>query len=136
MLNKEQAAQVSQRLMQPDLCTPWGIRTLSDQAYYYNPFMYHCGTIWPFDNAIAAIGLQRNGFAMEAHSIAQRVLQAIHAISNPVELYMVLAPSHIRLPKLDHEWMLVDYFEACSVQAWTAAAIIYLASLLLSNQPD
>ena len=136
ILNKEQTAQVSQRLMQPDLCTPWGIRTLSDQAYYYSPFMYHCGTIWPFDNAIAAIGLQRNGFAMEANSIAQRVLQAINAISNPVELYMVLAPSHIRLPKLDHEWMLVDYFEACSIQAWTAAAIIYLTSLLLSNQPD
>jgi glycogen debranching enzyme len=131
ILNSEQAKGVSQRMMKPDLCTHWGIRTLSDQAYYYNPFLYQCGTVWPFDNAITAIGMRRYGFDAEAHRLAQGVLQAIQAISNPVELYMVLSPAHIRLPKLDYEWMLVDYFQACNVQAWTAAGIIYLASLLL-----
>jgi hypothetical protein len=30
--------------------------------------------------------------------------------------------------------MLVDYFEACAVQAWTAAGILYLATLLLCAQ--
>lgn len=136
ILNKEQAAQVSLRLMQPDLCTHWGIRTLSDQAYYYNPFLYQCGTVWPFDNAITAVGLRRYGFDAEARRIAQSILQAIEATNDPVELYMVLSPSHhIRLPKLEHEWVLVDYFEACNVQAWTAAAMIYMTSLLLSDQP-
>lgn len=131
ILNKEQAAQIIRRLMQPDLCTQWGIRTLSDRAYYYNPFQYQCGTVWPFDNAIAAVGLRRYGFDAEARRIAQGVLQAIKATNDPVELYMVLSPSHIRLPKLEHKWVLVDYFEACSVQAWTAAAMIYMTSLLL-----
>jgi glycogen debranching enzyme len=130
ILNNEQAGQISRRLMQPDLCTHWGIRTLSEQAYYYNPFLYQCGTVWPFDNAITTVGLRRYGFDAEARCIAQGILQAIQASNNPVELYMVLSPSHIRLPKLDHQWLLIDYFEACSVQAWTAAAIIYLASLL------
>lgn len=131
ILDQDQAEKVGQRLMKPDLCTPWGLRTLSEQAYYYNPFLYQCGTIWPFDNAIAAVGLHRYGLSVESHRLAHSILEAIQAINNPVELYMVLAPSHVRLPKLDHEWMLIDYFEACDVQAWTAAGILYLASLLL-----
>lgn len=136
MLNGEQAAHISQRLMQPDLCTSWGLRTLSDRAYYYNPFLYQCGTVWPFDNAIAAVGLRRYGFSAEASRIARAILQAILATNNPVELYMVLSPSSIRSPKLDHDWVLLDYVEACNVQAWTSAGIIYLTSLLLSGQPE
>lgn len=136
ILNRERAAQISQRLMQPDLCTTWGIRTLSDQAYYYNPFLYQCGTVWPFDNAIIAIGLRRYGFEAEARKLAQGILQAIEATHNPVELYMILSPAHIRLPKLDQQWILVDYVEACNVQAWTAAAMIYMTSLLLAQKPE
>ena len=131
ILNKEQAEQVGQRLMRPDLLTPWGVRTLSDQAYYYNPFMYHCGAVWPFDNAVITVGLQRYGFNVEARSIAQRILQAMHATNDPVELYMVLPSLWIRSPQIQQEWVLVDYFYASSIQAWTAAAILYLASLLL-----
>src|SRR5258708_20011077 len=56
-LNDIQPEQIRTRLMQPDILTPWGLRTLSSSAYYYNPLMYHCGAIWPFDNAVAAIGL-------------------------------------------------------------------------------
>lgn len=134
MLTGEQAREVSERLMKPDLFTPWGLRTLSDQAYYYNPFLYQCGTVWPFDNAIIALGMHRYGFEALSRRIAQGILAAIQEISNPVELYMVLSPAHVRLPKLDHQWMLIDYFEACDVQAWTAAGILYLTTLLLFGQ--
>lgn len=133
ILGGEQAAYISQRLMQPDLCTTWGIRTLSDQAYYYNPSLYQCGTIWPFDNAIAAVGLQRYGYHTEAARIAQGILRAIQAMQSPVELYMVLGSSSIRWPKIDYPWILLDYAQACNVQAWTSAGIIYLTSLLLSS---
>lgn len=135
ILNSEQASQISQRLMQPDLCTPWGVRTLSDQAYYYNPLLYQCGTIWPFDNAVIAVGLQHQGFNAEARSIALRILQAIEAIQNPVELYMALPTSRIRLPRLTEDWALVDYYESTTIQAWTAAGMIYLSSLLLYGEP-
>lgn len=134
MLSVERAREVSERLMRPDMCTPWGLRTLSEQAYYYNPFLYQCGTIWPFDNAIIAVGMQRYGFQALSHQIAQGILEAIAEIQNPVELYMVLSPTHIRLPKLDHRWLLIDYFESCAVQAWTAAGILYLTTLLLCRQ--
>jgi glycogen debranching enzyme len=134
ILSPAQAEEIGERLMRPDLSTPWGLRTLSEQSYYYNPFLYQCGTVWPFDNAIIALGMHRYGFDTYSRQIALGVLTAIREISNPVELYMVLSPAHIRLPKLDHQWMLVDYFEACTVQAWTAAGILYLATLLLSGE--
>jgi len=131
VIDKQQAEQISQRLVQPDMLTPWGVRTLSEQAYYYNPFMYHCGAVWPFDNAVIAAGLHRYGFNAEAHRIAHTVLQAICTIDAPVELYMVLPSGWIRSPRIEQEWVLMDYFYASSFQAWTMAAILYLASLLL-----
>jgi glycogen debranching enzyme len=131
MLSARQAGRVCERLMRPDLCTPWGLRTLSEQAYYYNPFRYQCGTVWPFDNAIIALGMHRSGFGAQSRQIAGGILEAIAAFGNPVELYMVLAPGHIRLPRIDQRWLLLDYFESCNVQAWTAAGILYLTTLLL-----
>ena len=131
VIDKQQAEQICRRLVQPDMLTPWGVRTLSEQAYYYNPFMYHCGAVWPFDNAVITVGLQRYGFNTEARRIAQTILQAIHTIDDPVELYMVLPSGWIRSPRIEQAWVLVDYFYASSVQAWTAAVILYLVSLLL-----
>jgi glycogen debranching enzyme len=130
-LEKAQAERICRRLMMPDMLTPWGIRTLSQHAYYYNPTTYHCGAVWPFDNAVIASGLLRYGHKMEAHTISSSVLQAILAFDNPVELYTV-QPSHwVRSHQIDQEWFLADYFDACGVQAWTAAAILYMTSMLL-----
>ena len=131
VIDKQQAEQICRRLVQPDMLTPWGVRTLSEQAYYYNPFMYHCGAVWPFDNAVIAAGLQRYGFNPEARRVAHTILQAFLAIDDPIELYVVLPSSWIRSPRIEQAWALVDYFYANGVQAWTAAAILYMASLLL-----
>lgn len=136
ILDAEQAGKVCARLMRPDLCTPWGLRTLSDQAYYYNPFLYQCGTVWPFDNAIIARGMHRYGFEAQSRQLARGILEAIAQMQSPVELYMVLTPAQIRLPRIEQRWLLIDYFEACNVQAWTAAGILYLTTLLLAAEPQ
>ena len=47
----------------------WGIRTLSNDTGGYNPISYHCGRVWPHDNAICAAGLMRYGFVDEAHRV-------------------------------------------------------------------
>jgi glycogen debranching enzyme len=130
-LEAEQAQQICQRLLRPDLLTPWGIRTLSETAYYYNPSKYHCGAVWPFDNAVIAAGMMRYGFQDEARHIAHTILQAIHSIDEPVELYVVLPSSWIRSPRITQPYVLVDYYYASSLQAWTAAATLYLVSLHL-----
>ena len=130
-LEQEQAVQIAARLLQPDMLTPWGLRTLSEKAYYYNPLSYHCGSIWPFDNAVVAIGLQKYGFDAEAHRIAKAVLEAMLAFDKPVELYTVQPSRWIRSHRIEQDWFLADYFRACDVQAWTAAAILYFTALLI-----
>jgi len=130
-LKKAQAASVCKRLMQPDMLTPWGLRTLSEHAYFYNPLTYHCGAVWPFDNAVIAVGMWRCGFNTEACIIAERVLQALLAFDNPVELYTVQPSRWLRSHHIEQEWFLADYLHTCKVQAWTAASMLYLTSLLL-----
>jgi len=130
-IEKSQAEQMCNRLLQPDMLTPWGLRTLSEHAYYYNPIMYHCGAVWPFDNAIAIIGLRRYGFKAEAERIARGVMHAVLAFDAPIELYTVQPSRWLRSPRIEQEWFLADYFHACNVQAWTAAAILYLTSMLM-----
>ncbi|MBV8695136.1 MAG: hypothetical protein JO125_08840 [Chloroflexi bacterium] len=126
----EQARKVAARLTHPDMLTDWGLRTLSQNAYYYNPLMYHRGTIWPFDNAIAAIGLRQYGYHAQAQRIATAVMRAVDTFTLPVELYCVIPARWIRDPHIDREWLLADYPQSCSVQAWTAAAMLYFTALL------
>ncbi len=58
ILPPPQAAQVVQRLFEPDLYSGWGIRTMSATEKAYNPMSYHNGSVWPHDNAIIAQGLR------------------------------------------------------------------------------
>ncbi len=55
----------------------------------------------------------------------------MHSIDEPVELYVVLPSAWIRSPRLAQPYVLVDYYYASSIQAWTAAATLYLVSLHL-----
>ncbi len=130
-ISHAEAEQICHRLIQPDSLTPWGLRTLSEKAYYYNPLIYHCGAIWPFDNAVVTIGLQRYGFQEEARKIAEAVLHALIAFEKPVELYTVQPSRWIRSHHIEQEWFLADYFYACDVQAWTAAAVLYFTAMLM-----
>lgn len=130
-LDQTQAQLIYKRLVQPDMLTPWGVRTLSERAYYYNPLSYHCGAVWPFDNAVIAIGLQRHNFHLEAQQIATAILNALLAFEDPVELYTVQPARWLRSHRIDQEWFLADYFRSSAVQAWTAAAILYLTAMLM-----
>ena|SRR5258706_15314096 len=89
------------------------------------------GKFWPFDNAVAVMGLRRYGFKAEAERIARGVMHAILAFDAPIELYTVQPSRWLRSPRIEQDWFLADYFHACNVQAWTAAAILYLTSTLL-----
>jgi glycogen debranching enzyme len=50
-----------ERLFANDMFSSWGIRTLSSQAARYNPLGYHLGSIWPHDNSLIGIGLEKYG---------------------------------------------------------------------------
>ena len=72
----ERAGRVVARLMQPDMWSGWGIRTLSASHPAYNPYSYQNGSVWPHDNGLIAEGFKRYGYADEAGRIAHDVSKA------------------------------------------------------------
>ncbi len=81
-------ASVATRLLQEDLFSGWGVRTVSPQAPIYDPLSYHNGSVWPHDNALIAWGMARLRLWEEAARVYQGLRDASTAF-----------PAH-RLPEL------------------------------------
>ena len=125
IVDPEKAAHMSRRLLQPDMFSGWGIRTMSKGAQAYNPMSYHNGSVWPHDNALVAAGLKRYGFAKAANRVATAIFDtAVHA-------------DYMRLPELFCGFTRrtptrpVGYPVACSPQAWAAGAPFLLLQAIL-----
>jgi glycogen debranching enzyme len=123
------AARVAARVMQPDLFSGWGLRTLSSQHRAYNPLSYQLGSVWPHDTALAAAGLWRYGHYDEASVLLQAILEAAEAFEEDrlPELFCGIDRSH-GLP--------VPYEEANSPQAWAAVVPTLVVQLFLGLVPD
>jgi len=121
---------VVRRLMQPDMWSGWGIRTLSSNHPAYNPYSYQNGSVWPHDNGMIAIGFRRYGFANEAARIARDVSGAasyfmLHQVP---ELYSGLQQDPTNFP--------VQYLGANVPQAWAAGSVFAFMQAVLGFQPD
>ncbi|HEX6596490.1 MAG TPA: glycogen debranching N-terminal domain-containing protein, partial [Acidimicrobiales bacterium] len=57
----DRAVSVVRRLLQDDMWSGWGIRTLSSRHPAYNPFSYQLGSVWPHDNAVCVDGFRQYG---------------------------------------------------------------------------
>ncbi|CCF83107.1 glycogen debranching N-terminal domain-containing protein [Nitrolancea hollandica] len=66
----EKAPRVARRLMEPDMFSGWGIRTLSSHHVAYNPFSYHLGSVWPVESGTIAFGMARYSCWPECHRLA------------------------------------------------------------------
>lgn len=130
IVSPERAKLVVQRLMQPDMWSGWGIRTLSTNNPAYNPYSYHLGSVWPHDNGIIAMGFKRYGFAAE-------VAQVTHGIFDAAKYF-----SGYRLPELfagirrEPGAFPVPYIEANVPQGWAAASVFHLLQAMLGLQAD
>ena len=120
------------RLMEPDMMTPYGLRTLSSRSPFYAPFTYHRGNVWPFDNSVFAMGLHERGYESEVRQIIDGVSAAISILGCPIELYVVLEPTIFvenPLPARD-VLVLPRPAQENRNQGWTAAALLYFAAVL------
>lgn len=72
----QRARLTMQRLLQDDLFSGWGIRTLSCRHPAYNPYAYHRGTVWPAEHGPLAIGAMRYGLREQAQSICRAQFEA------------------------------------------------------------
>jgi glycogen debranching enzyme len=126
----ERAASVVRRLMQPDMWSGWGIRTLSADNPAYNPFSYQNGSVWPHDNGIIAMGFRRYGFAKEAAMIARDISEAAS--------YFIF----YRLPELyggirrEPGSFPVQYVGANVPQAWAAGSVFHLLRAMLGLEAN
>lgn len=122
-LDPARARRVTDRLMEPDLWTGWGLRTLSLDARGASPASYHNGSVWPFDTALAMVGMARYGHTEEASALATGLLDAAAAFGGRLpELFAGWSRSEVGLP--------VPYEHASSPQAWSCAAVVAAHDLL------
>src|SRR5207302_10003859 len=71
LVAKEHLRAAVRRLFAPDMLSGWDIRTLSTEHRSYNPMSYHCGSVWPVEQATIAFGLRRFGFDARALELAE-----------------------------------------------------------------
>jgi glycogen debranching enzyme len=130
ILPHERARTVTQRLIQPDMFSGWGCRTISQEERVFNPLSYHRGSVWPHDNSIAAHGMALYEFRDAALHIFTGLMQA------------ALNFRDYRLPELfcgvqrrefDEP---VQYPVSCSPQAWASGAIFLLLTSVLGIRPS
>lgn len=126
----ERASRVVRRLMEPDMDSGWGIRTLSSKHPAFNPHSYQNGSVWPHDNGLIAEGFKRYGFVDEVGRIAKGVCDAggCFALNQLPELYAGLQRTPASFP--------VQHIGANVPQAWAAGSIFSLVYATLGLQPD
>ncbi len=127
---RSKARQVVQRLMQPDLFSGWGIRTLSSEHPAYNPFSYHLGSVWPVDSGTFALGFGRYGYWEEQHRLAEALFGACDLFAeNRLPEVMSGLP---RAEQYPHPGI---YPESNEPQGWSASAIVMVIQALLGLRP-
>jgi glycogen debranching enzyme len=125
----DRAHRVARRLLEGDMYSGYGVRTLSARHRSYNPLSYQLGSVWPHDNALLVAGLMRYGLRDEAARILKGMLDAA-----------ALFDEH-RLPELfcgfaRDDGPPVPYAKANVPQAWAAAAPLLAVQLFLGLSPD
>lgn len=130
IITKEEAQAIVTRLLQPDMFSGWGIRTLSSGHPAYDPYSYHRGTVWPVEHASIAMGMMRFGLWEELHTMAR----AIFEVSTLFDFY--------RLPECfsghqrdnDHPFPAL-YPKTNWPQAWSASSLFTIVQAMLGLYP-
>lgn len=130
IVDNDKAGAVAERLMAPDMFSGWGIRTLSSKHPAYNPFAYHLGSVWPSPNSITAYGLKRHGFDEAMHRVAEGLFSASQVFD--LDRLPEVFGGHPRDERHPHPGL---YPGACSPQAWSASAVLFLVTTMLGLLP-
>lgn len=130
IIDPRHARAVVDRVLEPDMFSGWGIRTLSTTDASYNPVDYQVGSIWPHDNATITAGMLAYGYTDPANQVFTAIMQAATEFE------------HFRLPEVFAGYdrgfasQPVKYPVACNPQAWAAGSIPYMLAATLGLQPD
>jgi glycogen debranching enzyme len=130
IVDEDKAGRLVERLLQPDMWSGWGVRTLSANNPAYNPLSYQRGSVWPHDNAIVAAGMRRYGYRVQANQVARGIFDAAAGFES------------YRLPEVfaglerQEESFPVQYLGANIPQAWAAGSVFQLIQMMLGLDAD
>jgi glycogen debranching enzyme len=128
ILSDEEAAITASQLLEAELFSGWGIRTLGSAEGGYNPLGYHTGTVWPHENSMIAAGLARYGHAAAAATIGTAILTAApHFEHRLPEVFAGYPAAVTGVP--------VAFPTASRPQAWAAGAPLLILTTLLGLEP-
>lgn len=130
ILHSDRIPRVVNRMLQPDMFSGWGIRTLSSRHPAYNPFAYHRGTVWPVENGSFILGMARYGLHEEMWRVARALFES------------AMLFDYDRLPEVfgghardEHHPFPCLYEEADSPQAWSASVPFIIMQAFLGLYP-
>lgn len=127
--SKERAQIVIQQLMNENMHSGWGIRTLSKNAARFNPMSYHNGSIWPHDVALCSAGMSYYGEQNAPKILWQEMFEAsLHFQMRLPELFCGFSRSAGESP--------VTYPVACQPQSWASGATFMLLQACLGLEID
>jgi len=119
ILDATATSKVAQRIMQSDMFSGFGIRTLSAEEKRFSPCSYHDGSVWPHDNSLIASGLHA-----AAPDEANRIIEGMLAVA--------ASKNYFRLPELFCGTAMVPgkppqaYPVACIPQAWAGGSMLMM----------
>jgi glycogen debranching enzyme len=129
ILDDDHATATAERLMDDELYSGWGVRTLGSGEAGYNPLGYHTGTVWPHENSLIAAGLARYGHRDAAAVLASAIFAAApHFEHRLPEVFAGYPASLTTVP--------VAFPTASRPQAWAAGAPLLLLTTLLDLEPE
>ncbi len=116
------------RIMDDDLWSGWGLRTLSPTAAAFNPLSYHNGSVWPHDTSLVAAGAARIGRMDAVETMFDGAMAAADAFDGrPPELFAGLSRSSVGSP--------ISYPSSCSPQAWASGSVLLHLRNVLGLMP-
>lgn len=132
IIDDDKIEAVVKYLSSEEMCSGWGLRTLSTAEPSYNPMSYHNGSVWPHDNSLASAGLKRTRHNEQAIMLVSQIFGAAQRFS------------YYRLPELfcgfqqDNRYYSnpAEYPVSCSPQAWTAGAALLFIQVMLGLEVD
>jgi glycogen debranching enzyme len=116
-LDDDAVEQAADRLTQPDVLSPFGVRTLSSRHPQFRAHAYHRGGVWPFDSWLSWGGLRAAGHEQAAEQVRRGVLAALETLGRAPELYAVTQSGRLE-----------SIARSNRVQAWTVGAAWALAN--------
>ncbi len=130
IVEKDFAKAVASRLLQTDMFSGWGVRTLSSEHPAYDPYSYHRGSVWPVEHGSFAMGMMRFGLIDELHAIARAIFEASTLFD-----YHRLPECFSGHARDDQHPFPALYPQTNWPQAWSASSVFAILQAMLGLYP-